>query len=195
MANELARVKRAHVKTSLLLPSGNYLEVSRRPQLVDCFVSDFGRGRSPSGHCRQSIGAVIGLAGVMHLVDTPMDRSLHFQELTPVISLIEERFNEDLSMQEMAENAGLSSTQFNLRFRQILRMSPTEYLQKLRIETAQRLLVRSDKNIASISSEIGFYDQSHFTKRFRKITGLTPLAYRNRFRQSVKTYQKYQSLY
>ena len=187
MASELARVKRAHVKTSLLLPSGNYLEVSRRPQLVDCFVSDFGRGRSPSGHCRQSIGAVIGLAGVMHLVDTPMDRSLHFQELTPVISLIEERFNEDLSMQEMA--------QFNLRFRQILRMSPTEYLQKLRIETAQRLLFRSDKNIASISSEIGFYDQSHFTKRFRKITGLTPLAYRKRFRQSVKTYQKYQSLY
>ena len=131
----------------------------------------------------------------MHLVDTPMDRSLHFQELTPVISLIEERFNEDLSMQEMAENVGLSSTQFNLRFRQILRMSPTEYLQKLRIETAQRLLFRSDKNIASISSEIGFYDQSHFTKRFRKITGLTPLAYRKRFRQSVKTYQRYQSLY
>ncbi len=127
-------------------------------------------------------GAVIGIAGVMYRVDTPKDRSLHFRDLTPVISLIENRFTDDLSIREMAENVGLSSTQFNARFREILRMSPTEYIQKLRVETAQQLLIRSDKSIAAISSEVGFYDQSHFTKRFKRTTGLTPLAYRKRFR-------------
>jgi AraC-like DNA-binding protein len=36
--------------------------------------------------------------------------------------------------------------------------------------------------MAKIAGEAGFYDQSHFTKRFRKVTGMTPLAYRKQFR-------------
>jgi len=61
-------------------------------------------------------------------------------------------------------------------------MSPTEYLLSRRIQHAQRLLTQTTKNIAEIGTTIGFYDQSHFTKRFRRVTGMTPLAYRTRFR-------------
>ena len=81
----------------------------------------------------------------------------------------------------MAVMAGLSSTQFNKRFRELLRMSPSEYILKLRIEVAQNLLNSSNKSIAEISAEAGFYDQSHFTKRFRKVTGMTPMAFRKEF--------------
>lgn len=131
---------------------------------------------------RDPNGSVIGIVGVMYRVDSPADREHHFKELSHAISTIEARFAEDLSIGELAEESGLSSSQFNARFRELLRMSPTAYLQKMRVEAAQRLLAQSDQSIADIGHQVGFYDQSHFTKRFRAITGVTPLAYRKRFR-------------
>lgn len=127
-------------------------------------------------------GDVIGIAGVMYPIETPGDQAAYFQELLPVVRHIERHFTEEVSMQEMAAMANLSATQFNHRFRTILRMSPTVYLLSLRIQQAQRLLTQTSKSIAEIGTEVGFYDQSHFTKRFRRVTGMTPLAYRTRFR-------------
>lgn len=106
----------------------------------------------------------------------------YFRELAPVVAHIEAHFRSELSMKDMAAMAKLSSTQFNARFRELLRMSPSEYILKLRVEIAQKLLSTSNKSLAEIAGEAGFYDQSHFTKRFRKVSGMTPLAYRKQFR-------------
>ena len=77
----------------------------------------------------------------------------------------------------MAAMAKLSSTQFNVRFRELLRMSPSEYILKLRIEIDQKLLNASNKSIAKVAAESGVHEQSHFTKRYRKVTGMNRLAY------------------
>ena len=127
-------------------------------------------------------GKVIGVAGVMYLVDQPQEIAGYFRELAPVIAHIEAHFAETISMREMAQLVGLSSTRFNLRFRQILHLSPTEHQLRLRIGAARRLLTLSDKTIADVASECGFCDQSHFGKRFHKATGMTPRQYRARFR-------------
>ena len=118
----------------------------------------------------------------MYSIDQPHERAAYFRDLAPVIAHIETGFSEPISMKEMAKMVGLSSTRFNLRFRQILHMSPTEHLLRLRIEAAQRMLTLSDKTIAEVASSCGFSDQSHFGKRFLKATGMTPKAYRERFR-------------
>ncbi len=131
---------------------------------------------------RDEKGRVQGTMGVMYPVESPSDREAYFRELAPVIAYIEKNFQSDLSMEEMAGMARLSRTQFNFRFRQLLRMSPSEYLHKLRVEVAQKLLHTTEKSIAEIAVEAGFYDQSHFTKRFRKVTGTTPLAFRKQSR-------------
>ncbi len=125
---------------------------------------------------------VIGIAGVMYPIETPEEQAAYFQGLHPVINFIDRHFTEDVSMKKMAAMVNLSATQFNHRFRTILRMSPTQYLLSQRIQYAQRLLTQSSMNITEIGTAAGFYDQSHFTKRFRKVTGMTPLAYRARFR-------------
>lgn len=127
-------------------------------------------------------GKVIGIAGVMYRIETPDEKATYFKELQPVINYIDSHFTREVSMKEMAAKANLSTTQFNHRFRTILRMSPTEYLLSLRVQHAQRLLTGTSKSIVEIGAAVGFYDQSHFTKRFRRVTGLTPLAYRTRFR-------------
>ncbi|EMI40329.1 AraC family transcriptional regulator [Rhodopirellula sp. SWK7] len=127
-------------------------------------------------------GVIIGLAGVMYPINTPEEQSTSFRELAPTIEFIEANYTQTISMKEMAERAGLSTTHFNQRFRELLRMTPTQFLLARRVEHARRLLTETEDSVAEISGAIGFYDQSHFTKRFRQVTGLTPLAYRKNFR-------------
>ncbi len=127
-------------------------------------------------------GEVLGIAGVMYPIATPQDQEAYFRELAPVIRHIDGHYTEKISMEEMAGLAGLSSTHFNRQFQALLKMSPTEYLQKRRVQEAQRLLTESEGSVGEIAIASGFYDQSHFTRHFRKVTGLTPLAYRKRFR-------------
>ncbi len=128
-------------------------------------------------------GTVIGLAGVMYQIETPEEQERAFCELLPVIRHIDKGYDGDISMKEMAAMAGLSTTHFNARFREIFGMTPTRYVLSRRIEHSRRLLTKTSKDIAEISVELGFCDQSHFTKRFRSVTGLTPRQYRKRFRR------------
>ena len=132
---------------------------------------------------RDPAGEVIGLAGAMYAVETPEKQKEIFRELLPVIRHIEEHFTEQVSMQAMAKLAGLSTTHFNARFREVLRMPPSQFLLARRVEYARRLLTQTSKELIDIATEAGFFDQSHFTKRFRNLTGLTPKEYRQRFRE------------
>lgn len=126
---------------------------------------------------------VIGLVGLMHPITTPDDQRTHFQELQRVMEFIEGNFLDEITVERLAEIAGISVPHFNRRFRQLLRLSPMEYVHSLRIQEAQRLLATTDQAIAEIALFTGHYDQSHFTKRFRAALGMTPLAYRKRYRR------------
>jgi len=125
---------------------------------------------------------VIGLIGLMHPIDTPEDQQTHFRELQRVIEFLAGNFVSDISVDSLAEIAGISVPHLNRRFRHLLRLSPMEYVHSLRIQEAQRLLITTDQPVGDIAVATGFYDQSHFTKRFRKSTGITPLRYRKRYR-------------
>lgn len=126
-------------------------------------------------------GEVIGLAGAMYRIEQQKELGKYLQELLPVARYIELNFSEQISMSEMAELAGLSSTHFNRRFKQVLRMTPMQYLRSVRVQAARKLLTTSSRNLATIAADVGYSDQSHLTKRFRELTGMTPAAYRRRF--------------
>ncbi|MCE9632380.1 MAG: AraC family transcriptional regulator [Planctomycetia bacterium] len=127
--------------------------------------------------------AVLGIAGAMYRIDDPKVLTDYFQELMPVVRHVDRHFATTVSMAEMAKLAGLSTTHFNRRFRQLLRMTPSQYLRTVRVQHARGLLTTTDKPLTAIAALTGFTDQSHFTRRFRQTTGLTPEAYRRRFRQ------------
>jgi len=79
---------------------------------------------------------------------------------------------------EIAEIAGLSTTQLERLSRRTLGMSPRGVLQRLRLEHAVRLLSSTSLTAGEVASACGFYDQSSFTRQFRAVLGLTPGAYR-----------------
>ena len=128
-------------------------------------------------------GEVIGIAGAMYRIEQPEELSRYLQELLPVAQHIERHYAEPIKMPEMAALAGLSSTHFNRRFKQLLRMTPMQYLRAVRVEAARELLTTTSRSPAEIAALVGYTDQSHLTKRFREVTGMTPAAYRKRFRR------------
>ncbi|MCD0458018.1 AraC family transcriptional regulator [Roseiconus lacunae] len=124
---------------------------------------------------------VIGIAGAMYRIEQQEELMQYLQELLPVARYIEKHYAEQISMTAMAGLAGLSSTHFNRRFRQLLRVTPTDYLRSVRVQAAQQLLATTSRTLAEIAFEVGFTDQSHLTRRFREVTGMTPAAWRKRF--------------
>lgn len=97
---------------------------------------------------------------------------------------IETRFSTPLLSDNLAAVAGLSPRTFLRRFGAATGYSPAIYVQNLRIEKARGALERSGDSTAQIAWSVGYQDIPAFSRVFKSITGLTPGAYRGRFRVS-----------
>jgi AraC-like DNA-binding protein len=128
---------------------------------------------------------VIGLASARYPIATPDDGSGPFQNLSPAIRHLEKNYHKRISMEGLAESCGLSVAQFNRRFNAMFRTSPKRFIMVSRVDKARQLLTSTSMTISAIAFDTGFYDQSHLTRHFRKITGMTPRAYRKRFQGSL----------
>lgn len=87
-----------------------------------------------------------------------------------------------LRMAELAEHLAVSERTLIRRFRQAVDTTPLTYLQHLRIDSARALLSGGDLTVQQIAHLVGYGDTSSFTRLFRERVGLSPSAYRTRFR-------------
>lgn len=86
---------------------------------------------------------------------------------------------EPLSVAQMARRASLSPSRFSTVFRQHFGHSPHQYLLRLRIEHAQSMLTTTDLPLRDIAAACGFADEHHFSKAFKRMSGVSPGAYRD----------------
>lgn len=103
---------------------------------------------------------------------------LDARRLQRVREMLEQRYAEDLSLDELAQAAAMSRFHFVRRFKASTGLSPYQYLLKQRIEVAQRLLRAADEPIAQVAQAVGFADQSAFGAHFRRLVGTTPRQWR-----------------
>jgi transcriptional regulator GlxA family with amidase domain len=87
---------------------------------------------------------------------------------------MEANLGESLTLDDLAGSAGVSRFHFARLFRVSTGSSPMAYLMRLRIGRAKLLLLRGDRSVCDIAAALGFCDQSHFSRTFRRITGQTP---------------------
>jgi len=115
------------------------------------------------------------------LVDDLQFGGLPAHKLRRVTEFIEENLDRDLELAEIAQAAELSPYHFARSFKQTTGFTPIQFLMQRRIELAKRLLTEEDAPIVEVGLRAGFKNQSHFTTLFRKLTSLTPKAYRNAY--------------
>lgn len=95
---------------------------------------------------------------------------------------VESRLAERIDLATMSSLAGLSAPHFARAFKQSVGVSPGRYVRSRRIDAAAKLIESTDLPLAEIALEVGFSDQSHFTRTFAELTGDTPRAYRRKHR-------------
>jgi AraC-like DNA-binding protein len=99
-----------------------------------------------------------------------------------ILTYIDSRRHEDLSLPCLAEQALVSPAHFSRVFKKLTGFQVTEYLLTKRILQAKDLLKQGDGSISSIAEQCGFQSLSHFHRMFRRHIGLTPGQYRSHMR-------------
>ena len=94
--------------------------------------------------------------------------------LRRVLTYIDEHLGERISLGELACEAGISRFHFARQFRLSTGESPMEYLRHVRIERSKSILQNRETTIAEVAATLGFSDQSHFTRTFGRLVGVSP---------------------
>jgi AraC family transcriptional regulator len=85
--------------------------------------------------------------------------------------------NRDLSLRELAQLVQLSPHYFSQLFKQSTGFSPHQYILRCRIDRGKQLLRKGGLSIAGVAKMVGFVDQSHFHRHFKRLEGITPKAF------------------
>ena len=132
-------------------------------------------------------GESLALAFSLYLLERYSDRFLPLPrpkgklsslQLKEVIEYIHAHLGSELSLTELATQLNLSTFHFARLFKKSLGLSPHKYVLQNRLERAKRLIaVASQVSLSDIALQVGFYDQTHFSKAFKKYVGVSPKAF------------------
>lgn len=100
-------------------------------------------------------------------------------QLKPTIEYIQYHYSQPLTLADIAKVAHLSVSRMGHLFREEMGVTIIDYLTNIRINHAKRMLLTTDNNCTQICYEVGYNNQSYFTRVFKQITGMTPLQFRN----------------
>jgi transcriptional regulator GlxA family with amidase domain len=101
---------------------------------------------------------------------------------------IENNFQDKISVEQLATMFALSRRNLERRFKKATSNTPVEYIQRVKVEAAKKKLESSREHINEVMYNVGYTDSKAFRETFKKITGLSPVAYRNRYNREMATF-------
>ncbi|NWL45139.1 transcriptional regulator [Pseudomonas hunanensis] len=145
-----------------------------------------------SGASLASLCAKSMLIDVSQTLQTPYLPLLANRAHTDTVVLRAQAFMQEnlagrIRLADLADRLAVSERTLIRRFNNVLGQSPVSYLQNLRIEAARSLLETGEMQIESVAEAVGYQDNSSFVRLFRERLGLTPGAYRKKFRLAMSS--------
>ncbi|MCP1135441.1 helix-turn-helix domain-containing protein [Paenibacillus polysaccharolyticus] len=111
-------------------------------------------------------------------VDPALERS---------ISYMRRFMSEGISMDHLAKIAGLTPSSYSRSFKKAKGMSPTDYLNRLRIEEAKKQLIEENCVLKEVAESVGYGNEYYFSRKFKQMTGIAPSIYMKKHRLRVAT--------
>ncbi len=107
------------------------------------------------------------------------------KEILKAQEYIEKNIHEKMSTDDLAKITATGRRTFERRFKLATNNSVLEYIQRIKIEAAKKQFETSRKNINEVMYDVGYTDTKAFRDLFKKLTGLTPIEYRNKYNKMV----------
>jgi transcriptional regulator GlxA family with amidase domain len=111
----------------------------------------------------------------------------HDEEIKKVQLYLETNLDEKVNFEQLSKSLGIGRRNFDRRFFKATFNTPVEYQQRIRVEAAKKMLETSRKTIHETMYDVGYSDMKAFRDVFKRITGLSPLNYRNKYNKQVAT--------
>jgi AraC-like DNA-binding protein len=96
------------------------------------------------------------------------------RRISKAIGRLREHFDEQLKMEEIARELGMSVSGFHHHFKSVTSMSPLQFQKHLRLQEARRLMLGEDMDAASAGFHVGYQDPSHFSREYKRHFGAPP---------------------
>ena len=125
---------------------------------------------------RDSQSSFIIFQGQKEHADEPIIKAQEF---------IEENYQDKITVEQLASRFALSRRNLERRFKKATANTVTEYIQRVKMEAAKKSFETSRKNINEIMYDVGYTDNKSFRTIFRKTTGLSPIAYKNKYNKEA----------
>lgn len=107
------------------------------------------------------------------------------EEIKKAQDFIEQNYQEKISVDQLADYCAVGRRSFERRFKKATNNTVAEYIQRVKVEAAKRSFENSRKNINEVMYDVGYTDTKAFRTVFKRITGLTPIEYRNKYNKQV----------
>ncbi|ANY66872.1 hypothetical protein BBD42_10635 [Paenibacillus sp. BIHB 4019] len=104
------------------------------------------------------------------------------------IAHIRQNFREELTVDRLADHAGIVRWRYSRLFKELTGEIPLHYLNGVRVEQAKKMLASTDERLFSIAQSVGYSNEYYFSRRFKQSVGLTPGQYRRHQRENIRVF-------
>ncbi|WP_201607134.1 helix-turn-helix domain-containing protein [Psychrobacter immobilis] len=136
---------------------------------------------------------IVAMVGISVDIDEDNERILRkHARLASVDQYVRDNLDQKINIGQLAKLANLSQSQLERTFKAVLNMSPIQFVQKMRLEHAIRLLANHKLTVTQVSLNCGYGDHSAFSRQFKQFTGMSPVNFRKiHFKEAQISAKKY----
>lgn len=174
------------VKAHFLSPEHPIYHVGYSADIISLYNSAFETANEEAAYHQQTLAGIVNhLIGLMYSLQRNIilnKNQSHVEMISKARLRIRESLEEDVTIQQIAEEMGISYSNFRKLFKEFTGIAPSMYQQDLRLQRAKELLASTDLSIKEIAYKLNFESPDYFSSKFKVKTGDKPSEFRSKMK-------------